>query len=238
MCIRDRLKDQLTRVSAEQLLTYCYDSASYPDNNAQFGLNTCSSVPRYTSGTEPNASRAFSVNDGWQSTYLNLAQTNLRAANLVVLYRFDLAELFKSSSDWGRVSVNSNLYRIYESSFSGTGLPGDTEQYLGSIGTPKWQSNTTIGYSLKRLSTSLNFSTISDTIRFNGAVPATIEQNAYLDRKGYALYNLYVGYELNDAVDLRFNVNNVSNKRWEEEAVGAIVSTVGRTFQLSVNARF
>lgn len=233
-----QLKDQLTRVSAEQLLTYCYDSASYPDNNAQFGLNTCSSVPRYTSGTEPNASRAFSVNDGWQSTYLNLAQTNLRAANLVVLYRFDLAELFRSSGDWGRVSVNSNLYRIYESSFSGTGLPGDTEQYLGSIGTPKWQSNTTIGYSLKRLSTSLNFSTISDTIRFNGAVPATIEQNAYLDRKGYELYNLYVGYELTDAVDLRFNVNNVSNKRWEEEAVGAIVSTVGRTFQLSVNARF
>ena len=55
------------------------------------------------------ASRAFSVNDGWQSTYLNLAQTNLRAANLVVLYRFDLAELFRSSGDWGRVSVTKDI---------------------------------------------------------------------------------------------------------------------------------
>jgi outer membrane receptor for ferrienterochelin and colicin len=115
---------------------------------------------------------------------------------------------------------------------------GDTEQYLGSIGTPKWQSNTTIGYTRKRISTSLTFYTQSDTIRFNGSVPATIEQNAYLDRKGYAIYTLYVGYQLNDEVDVRFNVNNLSNKRWEEEAVGAIYSTVGRTFQFSINGRF
>lgn len=233
-----KLKDQLTRVSAEQLLTYCYDSTSYPDNSAQFGLNTCGTVPRYTSGTEPNTARAFSVNDGWQSTYLNLAQTNLRAANIVVTYRKPLAELFGSSGDWGRISLNSNLYRIYESSFSGTGLPGNTEQYLGRIGTPKWQSNTTIGYTRKKISTSLNINTVSDTIRYNGAVPATVEQNAYLNRKGYAVYNLFVGYDLTDEIDLRFNVNNLTDKRWEEEAVGTIYSSVGRTYQISVNARF
>lgn len=134
-----------------------------------------------------------------------------------MVYRKKLAELFGSSSDWGSLSVNSNFYRIYELSFSGTGLPGDTEQYLGSIGTPKWQSNTTIGYSRDKISTSLNINTVSDTIRFNGAVPATIEQNAYLDRKGYAVYNLYVGYQLNDEVDLRFNVNNLGGKRWSRK---------------------
>ncbi|AZS20304.1 MULTISPECIES: TonB-dependent receptor domain-containing protein [unclassified Caulobacter] len=233
-----QLKDQLTRVSAEQLLTYCFDSTAYPDNSAQFGVNSCASVPRYTAGTEPNSARAFSVSDGWQSTYLNLAQTNLRAANIVVTYRKALAELFGSSGDWGRISLNSNLYRTYESSFSGTGLPGDTEQYLGSIGTPKWQSNTTIGYARDKISTSLNINTVSDTIRFNGAVPATIEQNAYLDRKGYAVYNLYVGYKLTKEIDLRFNVNNLAGKRWEQEAVGVIYSSVGRTYQFSMNARF
>ena len=79
---------------------------------------------------------------------------------------------------------------------------------------------------------------MSDTIRFNGAVPATIEQNAYLNRKGYEIYNLYVGYKLTDEVDLRLNVNNLTGKRWEEEAVGAIYSSTGRTFQFSVNAKF
>jgi CheY-like chemotaxis protein len=154
-----QLKDQLTRVSAEQLLTYCYDSASYPDNSGQFGLNTCGSVPRYTSGTEPNPSRAFSVNDGWQSTYLNLAQTNLRAANIVVVYRKKLAELFGSSSDWGSVSVNSNLYRVYESSFSPTGLAGDTEQYLGSIViSGKTTDVVDVGYMLKDLASEISTS--------------------------------------------------------------------------------
>lgn len=36
----------------------------------------------------------------------------------------------------------------------------------------------------------------------------------------------------------RFNVNNLGGKRWEQEEVGVIYSSVGRTFQFSINARF
>ena len=232
------LKDQLSRVSVDQLAAYCYDSASYPDNVAQFGTNTCAAFARYTVGTEPASNLRFALKDGWSSTYLNLAQTGLRAANIVINYRKSVAELFGSQSDWGRISINSNLYRILESSFSGTGNPADTEQYLGSIGTPRWQSNTTFAYSLKKVTTSLNVGTVSDTIRFNGATPATIEQNAYLQRKGYAIYNLFLSYGLTDKINLRFNVNNVADKRFEDERDGTIYSTTGRTFQFAVNAKF
>lgn len=233
-----QLKDQLSRVSLDQLTAYCYDSAAYPNNISQFGTNTCDSFARYTTGTEPSTTTRFALKDGWSSTYLNLAQTNLRAANVVVTYRKDVAELLGSDSDWGRISVNSNLYRILESSFSGTGLPADTEQYLGSIGTPRWQTSTTIAYSLDKFSTSLNVGTVSDTIRFNGATPATIEQNAYLTRKGYEVYNLYFSYDVTKDVEARLNVNNVANKRFEDQRDGAIYSSAGRTWQMSVNVRF
>ena len=233
-----KLKDQLSRVSVDQLAAYCYDSASYPDNIAQFGTNTCAAFARYTVGTEPASNLRFAMKDGWSSTYLNLAQTGLRAVNAVVTYRQNIAELFGHDGDWGRVSVNSNIYRIIESSFSGTGNPADIEQYVGSIGTPRWQTNTTVAYSLKKVTTSLNVGTVSDTIRFNGATPATIEQNAYLGRKGYAIYNLFLAYALTDKIDLRFNVNNVADKRFEDERDGTIYSTTGRTWQFAVNAKF
>jgi outer membrane receptor protein involved in Fe transport len=233
-----QLKDQLSRVSLDQLAAYCYDSPSYPNNSTQFGTNTCDAFARYSNGTEPSSSTRFALKDGWSSTYLNLAQTNLRAANIVISYRKSLAELLGRDGDWGRVTINSNLYRTFESSFSGTGLPADTEQYLGSIGTPRWQTNTTVAYSLKKLTTSLNISTVSDTIRYNGATPATIENNPYLDRKGYAIYNLFVGYALTDKVDLRLNVNNVANKRFEDPRDGTIFSSIGRTYQFAVNAKF
>ncbi|MDR7232092.1 outer membrane receptor protein involved in Fe transport [Caulobacter sp. BE264] len=232
------LKDQLSRVSLDQLSAYCYDSASYPDNTARFGTNTCDAFARYTVGTEPSTTSRFAMKDGWSSTYLNLAQTNLRAANIVISYRKDVASLFGSDSDWGRVSVSSNLYRILESSFSSTGAPADTEYYLGANGTPRWQTSTTVGYRLKKFSTSVNFNTVSDTVRFNGATPATIENNPYLERKGYTDFNLFFGYDITDDIQARINVNNVTDKRFIDERDATIYSSTGRTWQFSVNAKF
>lgn len=237
-----KLKQQLSRVSLDQLSSYCYDSAAYPNNSAQFGTNTCDAFARYASGSEPASTLKFALKDGWSSTYLNLAETDLRAVNIVVSYRKKVAELFGRDSDWGRISVNSNLYRILESTFSSTGLPADNEYYIGSIGTPRWQTATTIAYSLKKFSTSVNINTVSDTIRFNGATPATIEVNPYLNRNGYAVYNLFFGYELTDKVNLRLNVINVGNKRFEDQRDGTIygptTGSIGRSYQFTVNAKF
>ena len=232
------LKDQLSRVSLDQLSAYCYDSAVYPNNEAQFGTNTCDAFARYSSGAEPASTLKFAMKDGWSSTYLNLGQTTIRAVNTVISYRKRLADLFGQDGDWGRISVSSNLYRILEYTITSTGLPANNEYYLGSIGTPRWQTNTTIGYSLKKFSTSVNIGTVSDTIRFNGSTPATIEVNPYLDRKGYAVYNLFFGYDVTQALQLRFNVNNVADKRFEDERDGTIYSSAGRTWQISANAKF
>ncbi|WP_297515512.1 TonB-dependent receptor [uncultured Caulobacter sp.] len=233
-----RLKQQLSRVSLDQLSAYCYDSAAYPNNSAQFGTNTCDSFARYTNGTEPASTLKFALKDGWSSTYLNLAETDLRAVNIVASYRVKVAEMFGRDSDWGRISVSSNLYRILESTFSSTGLPADNEYYLGSIGTPRWQTATTVAYSLKKFTTSLNINTVSNTIRFNGATPATIEVNPFLQQKGYATYNLFFGYDVTDKIEARVNVNNVTNKRFVDPRDGTIYSSAGRTWQFSVNAKF
>lgn len=240
------LKDQLSRVSLDQLSAYCYDSAVYPNNQAQFGTNTCDSFARYASGTEPTANLKFAMKDGWSSTYLNLGQTTVRSVNAVVSYRKNLADLVGQDGDLGRISINSNVFRILESTFSPTGLPADNEYYLGAFNpsnntgasVPRWQTNTTIAYSLKKFSTSLNINTVSDTIRFSGSSPATIENNPYLNRKGYAVYNLYFGYDLTEDLQLRFNVNNVADKRFEDQRDGTIFSSAGRTWQFAVNAKF
>jgi outer membrane receptor protein involved in Fe transport len=141
-------------------------------------------------------------------------------------------------SDIGRISVSSNLYRQLEYSFSGTGQKSDTECYLGANDYPRWQTNTTIAYSLKKVTTSLNISTVSDTVRYSGATPATVENNVVLARKGYAIYNLYLGYDLTDDLQLRFNVNNVADKRYVDQRDGSLYSSIGRTFQFAVNAKF
>ena len=232
------LKDQLSRVSLDQLSAYCYDSAAYPNNQAQFGTNTCDAFARYASGSEPASTLKFALKDGWSSTYLNLGQTTIRAVNTVISYRKKLADLIGQDGDFGRISISSNLYRILEYTITSTGLPADNEYYVGSIGTPRWQTSTTIAYSLKKFSTSVNIGTVSDTIRYNGSTPATIEVNPYLNRKGYAVYNLFFGYDLTEDLQLRFNVNNVADKRFEDQRDGTIYSSAGRTWQFSVNAKF
>jgi outer membrane receptor protein involved in Fe transport len=241
-----KLKDQLSRVSLDQLSAYCYDSAVYPNNQAQFGTNTCDAFARYTSGAEPTSNLKFAMKDGWSSSYLNLGQSTIRSVNAVVSYRFNLAELVRQDGDLGRISINSNVFRTLESTFSPTGLSSDNQYYLGAFNpsnntgasVPRWQSNTTIAYSLKKFTTSVNIGTVSDTIRFSGSTPATIENNAYLTRKGYAVYNLYFGYDLTEKLQLRFNVNNVADKRFEDQRDGTIYSTAGRTWQFAINAKF
>ncbi|BEV10840.1 TonB-dependent receptor [Asticcacaulis sp. DW145] len=235
-----QVQDMLTRVSLTDLANFCYDSPSYPDNSAAYGTNTCGSFVRYNklSDPAPNTSLDFTIKDGWQSTYLNLAKQNVRSVNIVVQYRFDIADTFGLKGNWGRLSLNSNAYRTLEYSYTPSGQAADLQDYVGGWDYPEWQTNSTIGYSRDKFSTSLNINTVSSTVYKNGGVDYTIEAFPYLNRDAYAIYNLFLGYDITDKAEVRLNVNNVANTRFVDERVGSIYSSIGRTFQVSLFAKF
>lgn len=251
-----QVENMLTRVSLNDLANFCYDSPSYPDNSATYGNSTCLNFTRY--GVEkdgngqtridpitgqpftaaPNTNLDFTIKEGWQSTYLNLAKQNVRSVNIVVQYRFDIADTFGLKGNWGRLSLNSNAYRTLEYSYTPSGQPADLQDYVGGWDYPEWQTNSTIGYSRDKFSTSLNINTVSSTVYKNGGVDYTLEAYPYLNRDGYAIYNLFVGYDITDKAEVRLNVNNVANTRFVDERVGSIYSSIGRTFQVSLFAKF
>ncbi|MFN3806830.1 TonB-dependent receptor domain-containing protein [Asticcacaulis sp.] len=235
-----QVQDMLTRVSLNDLSNFCYDSPNYPDNSGVYGTNTCAAFVRYNKNSDPapNTSLDFTIKEGWKSTYLNLAKQNVRSVNIVVQYRFDIADTFGLKGNWGRLSLNSNAYRTLEYSYTSSGQPADLQDYVGGWDYPEWQTNSTIGYSRDKFSTSLNINTVSSTVYKNGGVDWTIEAYPYLNRDGYAIYNLFVGYDITDKAEVRLNVNNVANTRFVDERVGSIYSSIGRTFQVSLFAKF
>ena len=238
------LKDSITRVSAAALAQYCYDSSAYPNTKANYGVNTCEGFVRYNSSQQPalvnNAQNnlAFGMADGWQSTYLNLAQYKVRATNITADYWFNVDDALKLQKDLGRVSFKTNIYHLIQYAYSGDGLWDDTQYVQGSVGSPKWQASTNLSYSLKKWRATWNWYWTDHQRYFSGGLPITIENDQYMKLPPYSIHNAAVAYDINDKVTVRVNVNNVFDKLYVLKENGTLASSQGRNYQVTVYAKF
>jgi outer membrane receptor protein involved in Fe transport len=222
------LKDIIFPTTQTQALQFCFDSAKFPNNAADFKVNTCGLTRR---------SANFQLDNGFTLGFLNLAAQELRALNGTLDYTFDVGDLF-GGGDWGQLNFNYNHYHLFAFRESASGNFDDTTDTAGSIGRPRNESRLATNWNRGPLTVQLTWQYTDHTTVFNGGAPATIEALPVLTLPSYSLYDLSVAYRW-DKYRANFTMINALDKNVLGSLGGGILlDSIGRRFALTFSAAF
>jgi outer membrane receptor protein involved in Fe transport len=233
-----KLNNIVSIVGAAQALFFCYDSATFPDTTAQFGSNACNFFSRSGAGAQ-----AFQLQNGFQSGFLNLAATRVKALNLNFDYKADLDDMF-GTEDVGSLRLRSNIYHLIKYDESAAGDFTDTQASAGRTDRPKWEVQGSLEYTNGEFDARWTTNWQNATKVFSAGVPVTIETQSIIGIKSYAVHDFTMGYGLGEdrKVAFRFTVQNVFDKNYVESnldgaAVG-FVDSIGRRLFLTGTVKF
>jgi len=161
---------------------------------------------------DPTGTNGGSVVGGVTQVVLtnqNVAKTKVEGYDYSAAYFFDIGDVFKGR-DWGRISLRLDATWMYQ--FATQGLPGQAyTQFANTINnaTPEWKATGNINWSYDRIS--LNWTThfIGSMISNNALLPTQLDPYMTGD---YYEHDLRGTYRLNDQVDLRGGVINITDK--------------------------
>lgn len=199
--VKDAIGEQTVGVALQQ----CYDPALNPAwagsdldvANSQF----CQNVPRNATGALGNVNR----------TYVNNGEFKLSGIDTQLDWGMDV----------GPGTVNLNLLANYQIDFKSTSLAGilPLVDYVGTLGTGENGLNT--GVYEYRIFANLGYAVGPATVTLQWQHRPSIEDateaqiGASTPTTGFPSYNLFSlngTYSVNDAVNLRFGVDNLFNK--------------------------
>jgi outer membrane receptor protein involved in Fe transport len=233
-----KLNNIVSIVGAAQALFFCYDSPTYPDTTPQFGSNACNFFSR-AGGT---GAQAFQLQNGFQSGFLNLAATRVKALNMSLDYKLDMDQSF-GWDDAGTLRFRSNVYHLIKYDESAAGDFKDTQKSAGRTDRPGWEVQGSLEYTNGNFDTRWTTNWQNKTKIFSAGVPITIETQSILGIKAYAVHDFTMGYGLaDDKMRFRFTVQNVFDKNYVESnldgaAVG-FVDSIGRRLFLTGTYKF
>jgi outer membrane receptor protein involved in Fe transport len=233
-----KLNNIVSIVGAAQALFFCYDSATFPDTTAQFGSNACNFFSRAGAGAQ-----GFQLQNGFQSGFLNLAATRLKALNLSFDYKADLDDMF-GTKDVGSLRLRSNVYHLIKYDESAAGDFTDTQASAGRTDRPKWEVQGSLEYINGEFDARWTTNWQNATKVFSAGVPVTIETQSIIGVKSYAVHDFTVGYAVGEdrKAAFRFTVQNVFDKNFVEsnldgQAVG-FIDSIGRRMFLTGTVKF
>ncbi len=201
--VKDAIGEQTVAVALQQ----CYDPALNPafasgDAAAVAASQFCQLVPRNSSnGGLGNVSRTFVNNGSFKVSGIDVA--------------------LDWGYDVGPGSVNLNVYANYLLDFKSSALAAVIPEidYIGTAGTGENGLNTgvyeyrvltTLGYTWDGAYLGLQWQHMPS---IEDASEAQFGPNATTGRPSYNLFNLNGNYAVSDAVNIRFGVDNLFNKR-------------------------
>lgn len=210
-----------------QALTFCYDSAVYNDTSAVTGANTCTFFSRQDTD--------FQVAPFFQSGFINLAATKIRALNISANYNFDLP------SNLGNLALSGNAYHLRKFEESANGTFSDRIASNGTFGRPDWEVQSRARYSKDGFFGQVVWNWRSATQLFASGLPATVENWENIDFPAVSLFDASVGGDITDNLRLQLTVINLTNKNFAGENglfQGAFVDQIGRRYLLSAGVKF
>ncbi|WP_226661654.1 TonB-dependent receptor plug domain-containing protein [Microbulbifer aggregans] len=190
------LSDMIVRFGASKTLSLCVDSETV--NN-----DFCSQIVRAANGD------VESVRD----TYINADGSRRTGVDIEADYKFSLADAISLPGD---LRFNLLATRQLEHSYSATdGLTGEliTTDYAGEYGVPDWKADLSTTYSLNDL-------TLRLTTKFTQGGPIDLDgraeryENSVIKDSLY--YNLWAGYQVNEAAQAYVGVNNLTDETWTD----------------------
>jgi outer membrane receptor protein involved in Fe transport len=217
---------------AQPAAEFCYDSANFPDNSGDIGVNSCAGIRRDTS---------FNFTNGFELPFFNLGGTRVKAINSNFSYSMDLADVFSAQRDLGRLSFRGNIYYLLEYTTSGSGNFDDSQSGEDTLANPVWSTQLTALYDLGRFNARWT-TRIQDATRIkSGGTPIGIEFQPIVRYDGYMLHNLSVGYDVTENTRAQIVIDNVTN----EDALGrngyyngAFIDNIGRRWTASIQMKF
>jgi hypothetical protein len=222
------LSDIIFPTTQTQALNFCFDSPQFPNNAANFGVNTCGLTRR---------DGGFQLDNGFNLGFLNLAAQELRALNGNVDFTFDIGDLL-GGGNWGQLNFNYNHYHLFAFRESQSGRFDDTTETQGSLARPRNESRLITNYSRGPITAQVTWNYTDHVRIFNGGAPATVDAVPVLTLPSVSVYDLSVGYRWNK-YRANFTMFNALDKNLLGPfGGGAIVDNFGRRFALTFSASF
>lgn len=220
------LRNAITPTNLAQAIQFCYDSATYPDTSPQFGSNTCGFFVRDAN---------FQVTNGFNSGYLNLTATKVRAFNISSSYRFNLP------GELGEFTLRGNAYHLRRFDESASGQFNDTQQSAGTYNRPEWKTQLVGRYEKESFFSQLTWNWRKKTRLFSGGVPADIELANLLVYPEASTFDFTTGANITDTMRVQFVAQNLTDNNYAGD-LGffnqQFLDQIGRRFQMTVGLSF
>ena len=184
----------------------CYDAAQ-PISSNPF----CALIQRDSTGSAGASANGQPVAGGVNQVVLtnqNVSRVKVEGFDISAAYGFDLADLFKDR-DGGRIALQLDVSDTYNWALQGSPSQAYT-QFANTINnaTPRWKATGSIGWTHDRLYLGWTTHFLGSMISNNSFTPAALSPYYTGD---YFEHDLRGRFKLNDQVDLRAGVLNVTN---------------------------
>jgi len=226
------VEDLVGPLLAQNAAVFCYDSAVYPDNTADIGVNSCAGIQR---------DATFNFTNGFELPFFNLGATRVKAINANASYSMDLSDVFSSERQLGTLSFRGNAYYLLEYTTSGTGTFSDATPNENTLGNPTWRAQGTVAYSNGPFDARWTTNFQDASIVRAGINQATIDQAVVQRWPSFATHTFSVGYDITEQATARFVIDNVT----DEDALGSqglsngtYIDTLGRRWTASLSYKF
>ncbi|MBW6529022.1 TonB-dependent receptor [Sphingomonas sp. RHCKR7] len=234
--LRVRLVDQIAPGDIDTAMQLCLDSPGYPNNRREIGANTCDFFRRIPAGRE----RAFEVDNGFTTGFINLGKLQVEAANATLDYRVPLGE--------GALALYGNVYRLFHYLSAPDNDLALAQESAGSIGVSKWRTQLRPSVERGGFFAQWVWNWYEGTRYFSSGAPvagtdARNEVRDFIRVPAYSLHDASIGYSFGEQrrFGVTFNVRNVFDKMTagtmaQSYAFGSgIVDDFGRRLTLSVD---
>lgn len=226
------VKGALGPLLAQPAAEYCYDSANFPDNTADIGVNSCGGIRRDSS---------FNFTNGFELPFFNLGGTRVKAINGNLSYSLDVADVFSANRDLGTFSVRANAYYLMEYTTSGDDEFSAPQSVEDTLANPSWSTQITAIWDMDRFN--VRWTTdFQDAVRIKSAgTPIGIEFQPIIRYDAYYTHSLSLGYDITETTRAQFVVDNLTDR----DSIGqngffngAYIDNVGRRWTMSLTSKF
>ena len=239
------INDQINFLDFETLAANCYDSPSFPNEQA------CETFER-----DPNTNQVTFASE----TYANAAFSTFEAVTLRAFYEFEVADLFglfgnRSGADFGEITLDSFTQHNITNEFQATDGADVTED-VGDFADPKWIGTFDLAYEWKDVRFTYRnrwqnnvlidaldrnfYSVVNEPITVDGQSGFRVDIDN--DTGPRIIHDIGIRYTLNDRFSIQGNILNLADRKPDTLQFAAghfgIDEQLGRRYTIRAVARF
>jgi iron complex outermembrane recepter protein len=192
-----KIDDAIANLNLTSVTQACYDG-----DPGTFPNEFCG---RFTRGSASAAGQEiFQIQPGFQTGFENAGFRRFQGVTAQLSYANDVAAIFGSDGDLGRLNLSGQLFHLIQDDFSVTGFDLNVQE--DEIGRSNWRGQLNVNWDFD------DFGILWQTRFVDGAKFSnddSDEARDFLSVGNYWLFNLGLRAQVEDRIEVRFNIDNV-----------------------------